>query len=159
MTRRIDAASKVIAAGAPRIFRAFGSAQALESWLPPSGMKGRVLRFEFREGAGYRMRLTYDEPSYGTGKTSAGSDEVEVRFLRLIPDRLIQQVVGFDSEKAEFAGSMKMTWSFEPVGEDTEVTVRCENVPAGIRQEDHEAGLASTLDNLARFACRDDNDA
>jgi len=31
------------------------------------------------------------------------------------------------------------------------VTVRCEDVPAGIRPEDHQAGLASTLNNLAEF--------
>ena len=32
------------------------------------------------------------------------------------------------------------------------VTVRCENVPTGIRREDHQAGLTSTLSNLAAFA-------
>lgn len=31
------------------------------------------------------------------------------------------------------------------------MTVRCEDVPAGIRAEDHAAGLQSTLDNLAAF--------
>jgi len=34
----------------------------------------------------------------------------------------------------------------------TLVTVRCENVPAGIRREDHQAGLSSTLNNLAALA-------
>jgi hypothetical protein len=34
------------------------------------------------------------------------------------------------------------------------VTVRCENVPAGIQADDHQAGLKSTLSNLAAFAER-----
>jgi hypothetical protein len=60
-------------------------------------------------------------------------------------------VVSFVSERSEFAGLMRMTWSFDPVEQGTEVTVRCEDVPEGIRAEDHEAGLASTLANLATF--------
>jgi hypothetical protein len=59
--------------------------------------------------------------------------------------------VDFESEKPEFAGSMTMTWSFAAVDQGTEVTVRCENVPEGIRPGDHEAGLTSTLENLAGF--------
>lgn len=97
------------------------------------------------------MRLTYDEPSHPSGKTSENSDQVEVRFLRLVTSSRIEQVVEFDSEEPEFARSMKMTWLFEGVDDGTEVTVRCENVPEGIRPEDHQAGLTSTLENLAKF--------
>lgn len=43
-----------------------------------------------------------------------------------------------------------MTWTFEPVT-GTFVSVPCENVPDGIRAEDHEAGLSSTLRNLGAF--------
>jgi uncharacterized protein YndB with AHSA1/START domain len=148
---RIDEASRTIRARANRIFEAFESSKALESWLPPEGMTGRVLSFSFREGGGYRMRLTYNEPSHPSGKTTEGSDEVEVRFLKLVASSRIEQVVEFDSEATEFAGSMKMTWSFEGVDEETKVTVRCEDVPGGIRPEDHQAGLTSTLENLAKF--------
>ena len=151
MTKTIDEEKRAIRAQPSEIYQAFESREALESWLPPKGMTGNVLAFTFCEGGGYRMRLTYNEPSHPSGKTSENSDEVEVRFLRLIANRRIEQLVDFQSEKPEFAGSMKMTWSFASVGEGTEVTVRCENVPEGIRPEDHEAGLASTLDNLANF--------
>jgi hypothetical protein len=34
------------------------------------------------------------------------------------------------------------------------VRVRCENVPAGIRPQDHAAGIASSLENLAAYAER-----
>lgn len=44
-----------------------------------------------------------------------------------------------------------MTWLFEPAPDGTNVTITAENVPAGISAEDHAAGLASTLENLASF--------
>jgi hypothetical protein len=59
--------------------------------------------------------------------------------------------VEFESDDPAFAGTMKMTWSLAPVAEGTEVTVVCENVPNGIRKEDHDTGLRSTLENLASF--------
>ncbi len=51
-----------------------------------------------------------------------------------------------------FAGEMIMTWSFEETSDGrTEVTVTAENVPAGISKADHDAGLASSLENLDRY--------
>lgn len=123
----------------------------MEAWLPPSGMKGRMERFDFREGGSYRMRLTYDDASDAQGKSSTDADDIEVRFLRLVRDRRIEQAVTFDSEDPRFSGTMRMTWTFTPTLSGTEVSVRCENVPEGISREDHEAGLSSTLENLAKF--------
>lgn len=157
MGPRIDQASRIIRAAPSHVYQAFRSAAALESWLPPKGMTGSVLSFSFDEGRGYRMRLTYDEPGRSDepgrprGKTSAGSDEVDVRFVRLEENRRIVQVVDFDSEDPAFAGSMTMTWSFIAVREGTDVRVRCENVPSGIRPEDHAAGLSASLENLAVY--------
>jgi len=147
---RVDSASRIIHASPSTLYRAHMEATALPSWLQPEGMKGRVERFEPRVGGSYRMVLTYDEPST-SGKTTDDSDAVEGRFVELIPDRRIAQIVTFDSEDAAFAGDMKITWTFMPVPEGTRVEVRCENVPPGIRPEDHAAGLASSLANLAKF--------
>jgi hypothetical protein len=46
---------------------------------------------------------------------------------------------------------MRMTRTLEPGDGGTLVTVRAESVPEGIRPEDHQAGLRSSLANLARF--------
>jgi Activator of Hsp90 ATPase homolog 1-like protein len=46
---------------------------------------------------------------------------------------------------------MTITTTLEPVAEGTRVTVCCEDVPSGIGESDHQAGLASTLENLAAF--------
>ena len=97
------------------------------------------------------MRLTYEGSNHGQGKTSSNADEVEVRFSRLVPDERIEQAVTFRSDDPRFSGVMRIVWTFEARQDGTLVTVRCEDVPRGIRREDHEAGLASTLENLAAF--------
>lgn len=147
---RVDSAFRVIHAAPEKIYRAHLDPEALASWLPPEGMSCRVEQFEPRAGGTYRMVLTYEEPT-ASGKTTENSDSVQGRFVELVPDRLIVQIVTFDSDDAAFAGEMKITWTFMPVPEGTRVAVRCENVPSGIRPEDHAAGLASSLANLAKF--------
>lgn len=151
MTERIDSASRLINASPSDIYEAFAKPGSVEQWLPPKNMTGKMLRFDFRAGGGYRMRLTYKDGQDGRGKTSDDSDEVEVRLVRLEPGRHIVQEIDFESDDPSFANTMRMTWTFEPSEDGTRVTVRAENVPKGIRAEDHQAGLNSSLANLARF--------
>lgn len=151
MSKRVDTASRVIHASSSTIYQAFETAHAMESWLPPQGMAGTMLEFAFREGGAYRLRLTYNDAQHTPGKTSRDVDEVEVRFVKLLPHQRIEQAVTFKSDDPAFAGEMRITWTLEPGQGATLVTVRCEDVPAGIRPEDHQAGLTSTLNNLASF--------
>ena len=127
----------------------------MERWLPPRNMTGTMLHFDFREGGSYRMRLTYADPQQGRGKTSEDFDEVEVRLTKLEEERRIEQEITFESEDPAFAGVMRMTWTFQPQDHGTLVTVRAEDVPDGIRPEDHVAGLNSSLENLSRFLQED----
>jgi uncharacterized protein YndB with AHSA1/START domain len=150
--RRTDSASAVIAATAETIYRAFADPEALIAWLPPEGMSGRVLEYDFREGGRYRIELIYgDEAASVMGKTTERSDVSAGRFLSLAPGERIVQSVEFESEDASFAGEMLMTWSFEAAGAGTRVTVTAENVPPGVSEADHKAGLRSSLENLARY--------
>jgi hypothetical protein len=41
---------------------------------------------------------------------------------------------------------MTISWTLADVPGGTEVTILCENVPEGIRPNDHEMGLRSTLE-------------
>lgn len=150
--RRTDTASRVIAAELAVIYRAFLDPEALVEWLPPEGMTGHIYTFEPREGGTYKMALTYNADQ-GTmrGKTSEDTDVVEGRFLELVPNERIVQMVQFESDDPAFAGEMKMTWDLAPVSGGTRVTITCENVPVGIRKEDHDTGLRASLDNLAAF--------
>ena len=149
---RVDVAAKLIDAPASQLYRAFSQPGAMERWLPPDGMTGEMVQFDFREGGHYRMRLRYAKPQHTPGKTSADTDETYVSITELVPDERIVQWVTFESDDPRFAGEMTITWSFTPVSGGTLVEVRCENVPEGIRAADHEAGLSSTLSNLAAFA-------
>lgn len=147
---RTDQASRVIAATAERIYRAFVDPDTLTKWLPPAGMTGRFERFDARPGGSYRMVLTYQDAAGAPGKSSADSDVVEARFVDLVPDVRVVQAVDFVSDDPAYAGTMTMTWALEPAPDGTLVTFRADDVPDGISAEAHAAGLTSSLANLAR---------
>ncbi|WP_405386670.1 hypothetical protein OG596_02935 [Streptomyces sp. NBC_01102] len=44
-----------------------------------------------------------------------------------------------------------MTWQLTAAGDRTEVTVTATDVPPGISRADHEAGIASSLADLASY--------
>ena len=119
-------------------------------WLPPSGMSGRARQYDFRVGGDYRIELRYGDGS-ARGKTTQATDVTRGQFLELVPGHRIVQSVVFESSDDTFAGAMTMTWLFEPAAAGTNVTVTADNVPSGISQADHAAGLKSSLDQLARF--------
>lgn len=151
--KRTDSASKVIMASPQTIYQAFLNPEALISWLPPKGMSGHIDTFDPREGGIYRLTLTYEMDLSALGKTSENTDVIQGRFLELIPNNRIVQTVKFDSEDLAFSGEMTQRWLLELEANSarTKVTVVCENVPEGIRKEDHDKGLRSTLENLAVF--------
>jgi uncharacterized protein YndB with AHSA1/START domain len=151
MSKRIDSASRFIPASPSDVYASFAESGAMVRWLPPKNMTGTMLRFDFKEGGSYRMRLTYKQAEDGRGKTSDDSDEVEVQFVKLVNARRIEQAITFKSDDPDFAGVMRMLWIFEPAPKGTMVTVSAEDVPRGIRKDDHEAGMNSTLDNLVAF--------
>ncbi|HEX8572566.1 MAG TPA: SRPBCC domain-containing protein [Allosphingosinicella sp.] len=152
---RTDTATRLVEASPDEIYRAFVDPEALMAWLPPRGMSGRILRFEPRQGGRYRIELALEGEGHElAGKTTERTDVTSGRFLELVPGRRIVQTVEFDSADPAFAGTMVMTWSLEPEPGGTRVAVVAENVPAGISARDHEAGLASSLENLERFVAQ-----
>ena len=150
---RTDTASRTIEATPEAVYAAMTEPEALVAWLPPPGMRGEMVEWDFRSGGHYRLVLHYEDDSIA-GKTGEGSDDVAVRFLDLVPGALVAQAVDFVSDDPAFAGTMVMNWMLRPVAEGTEVTIRAENVPSGIRAEDHAEGLNASLENLARYVER-----
>jgi uncharacterized protein YndB with AHSA1/START domain len=150
---RTDAASRLIAASPDVIYRALVDPAALMAWLPPKGMSGRALLFEPWEGGRYRIALRYDSAAApgGKGKSDAHSDISAGRFLALDPGKRVVQSATFESDDPRYSGEMIVTWSLGAATDGTLVTVTAENVPPGISAEDHAAGLASSLENLARY--------
>ena len=133
------------------MYEALVDPEALTTWLPPTGMTGRFERYDLRPGGSYRLVLTYDDPTMASGKTTADADVVEGRFVEVVPGVRVVQAVDFESEDPAFAGTMTMTWSVSEADGGTLVTFRADDVPSGITAEDHAAGLASSLANLAQL--------
>ena len=148
-TTRTDVASRVISASPEKVYAALVDPDALTAWLPPDGMSGRFERFDARAGGSYRLILTYAAGSAASGKTTTDTDVVEARFLDIVPEVRVVQAVDFVSDDPACSGTMTVTWEVTAVDSETHITIRADDVPAGISAEDHAAGLASSLKNLA----------
>ncbi|MFC9535187.1 SRPBCC family protein [Streptomyces sp. NPDC056975] len=149
--RRTDSARRMIAAPPAIVYGALVDRESIEAWLPPDGMSGRVERWDPRPGGGFRMVLTYLDAADSPGKTSAATDVVDIGFAALMPpERVVQRAV-FESDDPSYAGTMTMTWNLTATGGGTEVTVSATDVPPGIDRVAHEAGIASSLANLASY--------
>ena len=95
------------------------------------------------------MVLTYADASTASGKATADSDIVEARFIDIVPGVRVVQAVTFVGDDPGLAGTMTMTWEVTATDNGTRVDIRADQVPSGISAEDHAAGLASSLANLA----------
>lgn len=148
--KRTDRGARVIKASPHAIYQAMLNAEAVAAWRPPTGMKAEVYAFEPREGGIYKMAFIYDDKEIA-GKTSANADVFEGKFIELVPDKRVVEAVVFESEDPAFAGTMTITTTLTPVEGGTEVSIVCSDVPSGIKEEDHQEGIRSTLENLAEF--------
>jgi len=61
------------------------------------------------------------------------------------------EVVEFESTDPAFAGAMTVTTTLMATSDGTVVTMSCANVPRGISARVHQAGIASSRNNLAAF--------
>ena len=152
---RTDRAARVIGAPVARVFHALVDRTALETWLPPDGMTARFERFDPTPGGSYRLILTYVNRTTSAGKSSLDSDIVEVRYVDVVPDERVVQMVDFVSDDPAFAGTMTMTWTVRSVDGGTRVEITADDVPDGISADDHAAGLASSLENLAGYVTQE----
>lgn len=148
---RTDRASRLVNAPLHLVFDALVDRAALETWLPPHDMTGRFEVFDPRPGGSYRLVLTYADPTAAPAKSGDDADVVDVRYEDIAPNDRVVQSVDFVSDIPAFAGTMTMTWSVREEAGATRVEIVAEDVPEGIAAEDHAAGLASSLDNLASY--------
>ena len=151
---RTDTASRVIAAPPEQVYAALVDRDALTAWLPPDGMSARFERFDLRPGGSYRLVLTYSDAPTASGKATSDSDIVEARYVEVTENVRVVQAVDFVSDDPGFAGTMTMTWELSKVDGGTRVDITADDVPDGISEEDHAAGLASSLANLADYVER-----
>jgi uncharacterized protein YndB with AHSA1/START domain len=97
------------------------------------------------------MVLTYSDPSGSPGKSTVDSDVVEARIVAIVPGVRVVYAVDFVSDHPAYASPMTMTWEVSAVDGGTRVDITAEDVPDAVSLEDHAAGLASSLLNLADY--------
>ena len=143
VTRRLQASPSVV-------YDALIDPEAVRQWMVPEGMTSMVHSFDAREGGTFRISLTYDVPTC-IGKTDPQTDSFHGRFLELVPDEKVVQVIEFESEDPSMAGEMTITYRLRDAGDGTDLEGTHENLPPGVRPEDNETGWRMSLDKLARL--------
>jgi uncharacterized protein YndB with AHSA1/START domain len=135
---------------APRskVYRALLDARAVATWMVPTGMTTHVHAFDPREGGAFRISLTYDAPT-GTGKTTAHTDTYHGRFIELVPDEKVVEVVEFETTDPALQGEMTLTISLVDADGGTEILAVHDRMPPGLSPADNEAGWRSSLAKLA----------
>jgi uncharacterized protein YndB with AHSA1/START domain len=130
------------------VYRALVDARAVAIWMVPNGMTSHVHAFEAREGGLFRISLTYNTPD-GTGKTTAHTDTYHGRFVRLVPNEQVVEVMEFETTDPQMRGEMTVTFTLLDAGVGTDVLGVHDNLPAGVLPSDNEKGWRMALEKLA----------
>jgi len=137
---------------APRaqVYRALLDARAVATWMAPDDMTSHVHIFDAREGGAFRISLTYDTPS-GTGNTTAHTDTYHGRFVKLVPNEQVVEVMEFETSDDSLRGEMTMTFTLTDADGGTDVLAVHDNLPPGVLPADNETGTRMALEKLARL--------
>jgi uncharacterized protein YndB with AHSA1/START domain len=130
------------------VYRALLDAGAVATWMVPTGMTSRVLQFDPREGGSFRISLTYDAPTDG-GKTTANTDTFHGRFVQLVPEQRVVEVVEFETADPALRGEMTITIELADTDGGTELLAVHDGLPPGLSSADNEVGWRSSLAKLA----------
>ncbi|MBZ5708659.1 SRPBCC domain-containing protein [Nannocystis pusilla] len=132
------------------VYRALLDARAIAAWRVPTGMSSHVHVFEPREGGAFRVSLTYDAPT-GAGKTTAHTDTYHGRFVKLVADEQVVEVVEFEATDPALRGEMTITTTLVDADGGTDVVAVHDGLPPGVSPADNEAGWRDSLGKLAAF--------
>ena len=135
---------------APRasVYRALLDARAVAQWMVPTGMTSHVHAFDAREGGSFRISLTYDAPTE-RGKTTAHTDTYHGRFVKLVTNERVVEVVEFETTNRALRGEMTITIALADADGGTHVLAVHDGLPRGLPPADNEAGWRSSLAKLA----------
>lgn len=143
--------SKEIQADIETVWNAFTEKKALEYWLAPYGMTGKIHDFDLKVGGGYEMSLYYKD-NKTQGKTSGNEDRFSATFTEIKPFERIVQTINFQSDNSKFKDEMTMEVQLDKLDTNsTKVTIIFRNIPTGIDPKDNEDGTEQSLQKLAKF--------
>jgi uncharacterized protein YndB with AHSA1/START domain len=140
--------TRYVNASRATVYRALLDPDAVATWMVPTGMTSRVHVFDAREGGSFRISLRYDEPT-GTGKTSAHTDTYHGRFVKLVPNERVVEVVEFETSDPALQGEMTITISLADADGGTDIVAVHEGLPPGLSPSDNELGWRQALRKLA----------
>lgn len=140
--------SRHINAPQERVYRALLDAEAVRTWMVPTGMTSQVHAFEPWEGGAIHISLTYEEPT-GAGKTTAHTDTYHGRFVKLAPNERVVETVEFETDDPAMQGEMTIAMTLADAEGGTEIVAVHDGLPPGIAAADNEAGWRDSLGKLA----------
>jgi uncharacterized protein YndB with AHSA1/START domain len=111
-----------------RVYRALVDPQAIAEWRVPTGMTCEVHSFDPREGGTFRISLTYDAPT-DAGKTTAQTDTYRGRFVELVPNERVVEVIEFETTDPALRGDMTSTIALTPADGGTDLLAVHEGLP------------------------------
>jgi uncharacterized protein YndB with AHSA1/START domain len=153
---RVNATRVTQRINAPRsaVYRALLDPAAIPKWRVPTGMTCHVHAFDARAGGTFRVSLTYDQPT-GAGKTTPHTDTYHGRFVELVADERVVEVVEFETSDPAMQGEMTITTTLaDAAGGGTELVAVHGGLPAGLLAADNEAGWRESLAKLAALVER-----
>lgn len=134
-----------------RVYRLLIDRDAVQNWKVPDGMSSYVHAFEPHVGGAFRVSLTYDSPD-SQGKTSAHTDTYHGRFVSLVPNSLVVEILEFETTNPAMSGEMTITYKLSPSAGGTNLLIMHEGLPDGVPPTDNELGWQMSLDKLAALA-------
>lgn len=142
--------SAVVPAEPSVVFWALLDPGAVAAWRVPDGMTGVVHELDPRVGGRIRISLTYDDPAEA-GKSDGATDTYAGRFLELVQDERVVELVAFEADDPDLAGVITMTTTLRDVDGGTEVELRLDGMPDAVPPDQNEAGTRMALAKLARL--------
>lgn len=130
------------------VYRKLLDARAVATWMVPNGMTSHVHAFDAREGGLFRISLTYDAPT-GAGKTSANTDTYHGRFVKLVTNEQVIEVVEFETTDPALQGEMTITITLTDADDGTDILAEHNGLPPGVSTADNEVGWRMSLAKLA----------
>jgi uncharacterized protein YndB with AHSA1/START domain len=85
----------------------------------------------------------------GVGKTTAQTDTFHGRFVKLVANEQVVEVVEFETTDASLQGEMTITIALADADRGTDVLAVHEGLPPGLSTTDNETGWRSSLTKLA----------
>lgn len=140
--------TQYIRAPRPIVYRALLDADAVAHWMVPNGMTSQVHEFDPRVGGSFRISLTYDTPT-GSGKTTAHTDTFRGRFVELVPDEQVVEILEFETADPSLQGEMTVRFRLTDASSGSRVEAAHRNLPPGLSPADNETGWRMSLAKLA----------